>query len=373
MRLTLRGETWVLIIAGGIFAQTAPVVEVRPHATTRTKIVLSTSALWDIGGSRDDPANEFNHNNGFLTGVVLSNGGLAVIDDDKVRIFTADGRPKGTVGRFGRGPGEFARLNTICRTRGDTIVVADQSRISVISAKGEFVRHISPTPKSLPTLRACLNDGTFIVSRSGRESQGLLMQQLARVDLAGKTVTELGAIAANDYRQPNTWVEVRVVAVGNGYVVADPRTNVIRAFNSTGAPTGVMRLNDGKEGVERAAPVTLSPRARRGKPTDFAESSAHAEGKDPPSYARVLPGLNGELWLEDYSLQSNGTKVWTGIDSNGTIIGRLTIPSVKAQGARVPNPMRVLLGVGRQSMLFLTRDADGAAHFQKFGMHLVSF
>ena len=63
--------------------------------------------------------------------------GLAVIDKHKVRIFDATGKERAVVGRFGHGPNEFAQLDYLCASRGDTLVVWDQNyRSTIISPTG---------------------------------------------------------------------------------------------------------------------------------------------------------------------------------------------------------------------------------------------
>src|SRR6185436_12557272 len=100
---------------------------------------------------------------GFLTGVRLSDGGVAVTDDWSVRVFDARGRLLHTVGRRGHGPGEFYQIQAMCRTRGDTLLASDpgNNRITVLDRNGRIVRTIPLGGLSVGD-NACFDDGTWI-------------------------------------------------------------------------------------------------------------------------------------------------------------------------------------------------------------------
>jgi len=79
---------------------------------------LSDSALLKVGGFRGNANDEFNHLNGYLTGVLLSDGGLALADWTRVRIFDDRGEQTAVVGTEGSGPGEFRGVDaTLCAAR----------------------------------------------------------------------------------------------------------------------------------------------------------------------------------------------------------------------------------------------------------------
>lgn len=62
------------------------------------------------------------------TGLLLEGGGIAVVEQSaaEVRLFDADGRHVRSVGRRGRGPGEFQLISGLFRRSGDSLAAYDQ-------------------------------------------------------------------------------------------------------------------------------------------------------------------------------------------------------------------------------------------------------
>lgn len=75
---------------------------------------------------------------------VLRDGSVAILDfgRQEVRVFTANGTPIRTLGRKGRGPGEFELANGIAALGDGGLVVFDpvNARLTLFDAGGRFVR-----------------------------------------------------------------------------------------------------------------------------------------------------------------------------------------------------------------------------------------
>lgn len=93
-----------------------------------------------------------------LIGVVLGGRGTPLV-------FTANGRFVRTIGRAGRGPGEYIAPRDILRWRGDSILVADPSigRFSVLSPSYQYVRSLPFTLPSFESVTA-LPGGELVVN-----------------------------------------------------------------------------------------------------------------------------------------------------------------------------------------------------------------
>ena len=92
-------------------------------------------------------------NGEFLLGAVTGGGQLFVFD--------SEGRFSRTIGRSGRGPGEFRRMAALAVGEGDTIFAKDDGngRLQILTADGEYIRSFRIPRPYRPFVR--LGDGTF--------------------------------------------------------------------------------------------------------------------------------------------------------------------------------------------------------------------
>jgi hypothetical protein len=128
---------------------------------------LGDKPLIEVGGTESNPDEEFDHKQGYLRGVRLTNGGLAVIDVSRVHYFDASGKRIRIVGRKGQGPEEFQYLTAICRTRGDTLILNDSHnrRLSILDGSGRILRTILQGDNGSAPFSFCLDDGSFLLQR----------------------------------------------------------------------------------------------------------------------------------------------------------------------------------------------------------------
>jgi hypothetical protein len=113
---------------------------------------------FDVGGLDTNQDNEFNPRQGQMRAAVMSSGHFAVTDVNRIHIFDETGKRLRIVGRSGRGPEEFGNIVSICRARGDTLVVGDSpnGRVAILDSAGRFVRTISDHRAWLSRIRRLL-------------------------------------------------------------------------------------------------------------------------------------------------------------------------------------------------------------------------
>lgn len=341
-------------------AQSAPavsrVIEVAPRSTVKGVFTMSAKPVFDVGGIQNNPEDEFDHNNGYLRAVTLSDGGLAVIDRVKVRFFDARGKQRAVVGTFGHGPNEFAEIFLHCRTRGDTVVVVDQNaRFTVISPAGKIVRQVPQAVSGRLGRNGCFDSGTLLMQTAGSGGADDPTVVLSVVDLKGAPVKSLGEVPTESYRA-RLRTPVHSFVQGAFVVVADSRTTDIRQLGDVSRAV-TYRLGDKIE--KAAANVQPSVTSASGQPMQYAASPAW------PLYDQVLPGANGSLWIQSYKHEQTEPDVWVQMDSAGKLVGKLSIP-------KPAQPLRRLQvqEFTRDGVLVEFTDSDGASHFQLFRLTL---
>jgi hypothetical protein len=96
--------------------------------------------LLDIGGAEGPPQAQFTE---IAATLLFPDGGVLVAEyaDATLRFFDSAGTPVRTVGRKGKGPGEYQGFGGI-RRAGDSLLVWDDElrRLSVLSLNGEYAR-----------------------------------------------------------------------------------------------------------------------------------------------------------------------------------------------------------------------------------------
>jgi len=337
------------------------VIQVAPRATVKGAFTMGAKPVFDVGGIQDNPEDEFDHKNGYLRAVTLSDGGLAVIDRVKVRLFDARGTQRAVVGALGRGPNEFVELNLHCRTRGDTVVVHDgNARVSVISPTGKIVRQIPDAAKGQLGRNGCFDNGTVLLQKAGSGGTENPTVLVNVVDLNGMTVQSLGEAPRESYRA-RLRTPVHAFAQGAFVVVADSRTNEIRQLGDA-ARAVTYRLGDEIE----KAPANVQPSVTAAKGSTGPEIQ-YAASPSWPLYDQVLPGANGSLWIQSYKRDQTEPDVWVQMDVAGKLIGKLSIP-------KPPEPRRRLQvqEFTNDGVLVDYTDADGATHFQLFRLTLAT-
>lgn len=145
-------------------------------------------------GALDGPEEAILH--GVRDATVLPDGGVAVVNGGSgdVRLYDAGGRYRGTLGRSGDGPGEFARPAQVYPGGGDTVVVWDNTRRLVhwFGPDGALVRVVAHSRTPPPT------QGRLVVPVAA----WLLPDYDVVVDLRE---LDAGAEPSEELRRPRHW------------------------------------------------------------------------------------------------------------------------------------------------------------------------
>ena len=175
-----RATSWLIGLCAVLGRTEASAQEARIRDSAGVRIVENTARkdapvryriadkpLFEVGGLELNPDEEFDHKQGYLRGVRLSNGGFAVIDVSRVHYFDARGKRVRIVGKKGQGPEEFLYLTSICRTRGDTLILYDSHnrRLSVLDGSGRILRTILQGDNGSASSNFCFDDGSFVLER----------------------------------------------------------------------------------------------------------------------------------------------------------------------------------------------------------------
>lgn len=297
---------------------------------------------------------------------LLVNDSLVVVGQPQsfnVRFFDHDGKPIGTFGREGSGPGEFSRIETM-GWRADTIWVFDviQQRISYISADGELLRTesmprglraadqvaepplgglaipvgLGPDQISYVSFALPLGpaqpppfDDSLLISRM--LSDGTLDRFVSQAPRGRVSVTTATGSASLPF-------PVR------GFVAVSPTAErFVEAFAPLEGTDGgivkvAMRDGDGVQLWAHGFPVALVP-----LPKEVADSAVAArleELQDPdlrrafrdeyqppahyPPIEDLVLGSDGTLWI--VGVADRGFRHHLAVDSSGGLIGRVLVP-----------------------------------------------
>ncbi len=347
----------------------------------RINLKLGDSPILDVGGLHDDnPDAEFDASRGYLRGVRLSDGGLAVVDVNHIKYFDASGTLRKVAGRGGDGPGEFRDLNAICRTRGDTIVVADRSRLGVLDKHGTFIRHVPSTPRFLP-VDGCFGDGTFLLSNATYRTPTPTTRttHLWRMGLDGTEVDSLGDMVF-PFGDVVLQGEITWLAAGSKLYVGDPYRKDLHVFELSQRVAGgrvssvaPMKLVMSIRTADRAVPITdaaleerlalmvgvnMSDTERRAR---MDQMRAMPRASTWPTIGRIYADPDGNLWVADYLQHWGAPTGYSKFDANGRLVGRLVIPA-----ATPPARALRVIGFGRNDILVRRSDDDGAAHLSVY-------
>lgn len=337
------------------------IIETSARKDAPVRFKLGDRPLLEVGGIESNPDDEFDHKQGYLLGVRLSNGGLAVIDVSRVHYFDAQGKRTRIVGRKGQGPEEFQYLTAICRTRGDTLLLNDSHnrRISVLDGSGRILRTILQGDNGTAGSDACLDDGTFVLERRIGELTER-QNRITRLRTDGTIVNVLGTFSTPPFDMI-TMVGSSTVAWGNSLYDGDPFTSQIRVHDALGTLRRIIRTADrgdritDSEAEQRMAmtiPTNVTAAERKSR-MDMMRARPHASAW--PVFFTIKLAADGTIWVLDYKRKYPSPDVWTAIDSTGRILGRLQFPPVPE---RTISPQ--VLSFGRDYVMLRRFDPDGA-------------
>jgi len=333
---------------GGAQVVTSPARTDAPVALT-----LDSTPSYLVGGTSADLNQEFDARQGYLQATPLSDGGLAVIDVNRVVVFRADGTRRTVIGREGAGPQEFRYLTAICATRGDTVIVNDlhNGRVGVLDLAADSVLWTFLTPGKWLPPQACFADGTFLVpDRVVDSTASAVGYRVHRTRTDGTVVAELGTWLRP--RSPAfTEAPVAIAAMGQHLHVGRPQFSEVRSYDENGVLVRVSRFADPVVMLSAEEIAERGPQPAGGAP---AVPTSGAGGQE-PFFAAVWADPAGRVWVQDPLEPGYTEDGWTALNADGKVWGRLVIP-------RPPRgTLRQVIGFTADGVILRGNDAEGAA------------
>jgi hypothetical protein len=338
-------------------------------STAKETFAFHPDAIYDVGGLEDDPGKEFNSNQGYLRGVFLSDGTLAITDEARIQFFDSRGKRLGILGTRGGGPEDFGYLVGICRTRGDTIVTYDSrnSRNAVISPTRKVVRTFPAAVNGGITFSSCFDDGTIVLSHSEYDrATGTGTTRYVRARLDGTIVNPLSSLVPARIDLV-TSAEDAIATAGQRFYRGLPDASQITVYAVTGKPVLMIRYADKAEKITDADAMNRTGYALPaggGKPTEAEVAAAKADAiarwkSRPhseywPTHGRIHVDDQGRLWVNQYRKDLTALDVWVAFAADGRMIGKLVLPAGRKE----------VIGFAKNGILIRTSDSDGAAHLE---------
>lgn len=310
---------------------------------------------------------------------IAADGGVVVWQqqDRQLRFFDSRGRSLGRFGRSGEGPGEFRTLGPLSGWKSDTLWITDPTtrRVTLISPERTLVRSVKwPTairfgvdsvsldPGLVP--RAIFPDGSIIAPLFLRAStprplwydtkerrtpyvtarpDGALVRV---VGWSSELATRECIVEVNFKDGGGSAIGIPFCAMATAGVVSDgsrfvtvtpePGNGIHLVAVTPAGDTLVDRRH--RFPVHRIAKSVLDStrRAMRNVPgLRYASAANTAKVVEAvnritlpntyPAFRRVLLGEDGSVWLEQWA--ADGTRLWVAVDRDGTILGRVQLPS----------------------------------------------
>jgi hypothetical protein len=326
--------------------------------------------MTDLGGLKDNLNEEFDGGFYQTTLVTLSDGTRVVTDWQKVRFFNQAGKQVRVVGRQGQGPEDYFSIRSMCRTRGDTLVVNDpgNGRTSILDGTGNYVRAIPTSTLSMPR-DGCFDDGTFIVVERFAESTDGFQIRIVRMRVDGTRAGVIGPFAGGGARNMYVHASTRVAARGDRLYVGDPRTSEVKAFDPSGKLVLIVRTADPIAKVTSVEAGKLRPSmgARAGGSGGGRGNVGGAPPSFPlptawPSYDDITVDPSGRLLVQDYMKDSTDPYVWAVFDHDGRMLGKL-----KWRG-RTSTYDAWIAGFTGNGVVMRRQDEDGAVRVTTYGL-----
>ncbi len=333
------------------------------RASARVAFRIGATPLLEVGGLEADPDLEFDHRQGYLRAARLSDGGLVVIDVWRVHFFDARGTRRIVTGREGAGPNEFRYLTSVCRTRGDTVVVYDSHnrRITVLAPAGNIVRAFPVDATHAMPSDACFDDGTYLLSHRLPSATGEpIATHYTRHRLDGSATGTPLTLTAPPFDMVAQSLPV-IVPDGAHLAYSDATRHEVRWYDAAARLTRILRTGDAlrritareaEERITNTVPDNVSS-AQRQQMIDRMRSRPHAEHW--PAHGTLRSDPSGRLWMQDHVVDANAARRWTAFDPAGRLLGRLEIP-LDARGV----PPEVI-AFERNVVLLRHRTEDGAS------------
>ena len=291
----------------------------------------------------------------------LSDGRIVLVNQgsQQLRYYDAVGRHLKSVGRAGKGPGEFQDAFYLWVLPGDTVWVGDYRpwQFHVFSPDGEFVRTVRPTPQygNPPGVMNVLDDGRAVLAdRAFSSNTTFALRHLTVVihNADGSLADTVGTYPNGRYGKltdtpgalnvyPLFESFARVAAAGSRIVVGhgdDPQLTILEAAAQLRA-SHVLRWTTQPRAI---SPEDIKAERRRiEEPYKDMDPAARRELVEPlvsekrpvaeqfPAFSTVMLGRDGRIWVKDYVRPRELQTRWTAYGPDGRFVCGAVLPDVE--------------------------------------------
>ena len=331
-----------------------------PSWTGATAWRFSPEPTLQIGAVEGDSSLQFNRTQ-YAT--QLSDGRIIVAQSSSLRVFSPAGAFLQTIGRRGRGPGEFGLgVSGIAALRGDTIAVNQSRSIVLFDSRGAYVRAPSTYPPNL--LRdhrgeggILLPDGSALLTvyepeprewKVGviRPTRGYIRVTPGGIDAdTAGFFPGLEQVVVTGGAQPD--IDIRpfgprtdVAAGGDRVYIGDNASYEVRGYTLDGLrPRVVIRRSvpavpvtaaDKAAWVQRRRAMVASiPPVRRAAEEPLLERMiARAEfPRTHPPYTQIVADRLGNLWVRETPPRASDAPTFAVYDRTGRLLGNVSPPT----------------------------------------------
>lgn len=336
--------------------------------------LVPTPAL-DLTESGEGTEHEFFR----VTDAVRFPDGRFVVANDgtsEVRFYTAEGRFLTAVGRNGDGPGEFRRIRTLSRMRGDSVAVYDPllNRLTVLGPDGSTGRVMSLL-NSFPRVRQlrAYSDSTFLgLAHSFAMGAALgryrVPYSLVRLRPDGTVLDTLAVIGGYEGFEtarvdtPLPYSKNGHLAIRDGeFVLGDADSLAFERFSGPGVQSQSVsvpgyNLALTRDEIDSRRWALLHRADGRSHPPSIQEAMENIPIPDhKPGYSRLLLDTQGYVWAARYKRRQTSpqSEEWEVFAPSGEWLGSLATP-----------PGFTVLRIGADGILGVQRDDFDVEHVQ---------
>ena len=264
----------------------------------------------------------------------------------EIRWYDSTGKYVRTVGRRGRGPGDFEGLWNVQPVEGDTILAIDRPRVSVLDSSGKFVRSYPPPRATFPIGVRLIGDRAMVTTRRGRQPErmhrgdtGVFLDTMTLVvstpDGVEDTIAQIKgyweqATRFGDWREVilagdpllSTGRDEIVVAHGDDFELRwlDRHGNILRASRVAIPKVPVPRAMIQDHERKMAEEYKIYP-PERGVPVPFAYAT-HL-----PMLTRVAVDRTGRTWVRRWVPDDATEAEWVIFQTDGQPLARIMMPA----------------------------------------------
>jgi hypothetical protein len=335
------------------------------------EIVTSVAPAWEVGEEwrvAEQPLLEIGMTDGpdeYLLARVsgarrLSDGSIVVANAQTadLRLFDAEGRHLRTIGRRGKGPGEFGDILWLTTLPGDSVLTYDfpARRLSLFTSAGELVE-VSTLDRDagvMPKVVGRFGDGTIAATvtdfgaatRDGELTR--IPEYLLRFSRDGTRADTFARLAGTElYTEESTTSEgMRIVSMSEPLFGRSIATTVaadrpvfgsneryeLKVVTPEGRLERLIRRSEPSRPVTDAVlEAARRARAQQAKTPEEVEQRLQGLQDDPhgatiPFFERLLGDDEGNLWVQEFAVPGEEEPGWAVFDPQGRLLGLVRLP-----------------------------------------------